>query len=319
MYSGMKYSSITLLAGGLLAATTGLAADTSPAATAPGFWDDPVNHPLMPLYALSFFAAIVAILVVVVCFSLLRVLNVLINLTAKERAEKQGITYVPPGSFWQRVVQKANASVPLAREQDIDLGHDFDGIRELDNHLPPWWKWLFAGTVVWALAYLVVYHLYGNLPLQQEEYDREVAIADEQMRARKAAQPVEEIDVNSLKYTADAAALEKGKGVFANNNCGSCHRADGGGNTIGPNLTDAYWLHGGGVQNIFNTIKAGVVEKGMPAWGKTLSPQDVRDVTFYVMSLQGSNPANGKAPQGEIFQETQAATDSTAAAPQASL
>jgi cytochrome c oxidase cbb3-type subunit 3 len=273
----------------------------------------------MPLYALSLFAVIVAILVVVVCFSLLRVLNVLVNLTEKERADKQGIAYVPRATFWQQLVQKANASVPLAQEQDIDMGHDFDGIRELDNHLPPWWKWLFAGTAVWALAYLIVYHLYGNLPLQHEEYDQEVAMADQQMRARKAAQPVEDIDVNTLKYTADAAILEKGKGVFSNNNCGSCHRADGGGNTIGPNLTDAYWLHGGGIQNVFNTIKTGVVEKGMPAWGKTLRPQDVRDVAFYVMSLQGSNPANGKAPQGEIFQETQTATDSTAAAPQASL
>jgi cytochrome c oxidase cbb3-type subunit 3 len=315
----MKYLSIALLTGGLLAATTGLAADTAPAAAALGFWDDPVNHPLMPLYALSLFAAMVAILVVVVCFSLLRVLNVLISLTEKERAEKQGIPYVPRRTFWQQFMQKANASVPIAHEQDIDLGHDFDGIRELDNHLPPWWKWLFAGTAIWAVVYLIVYHLYGSLPLQREEYEQEVAIADQQMQARKAAQPVEEIDVNTLKYTADAAALEKGKGVFANNNCGSCHRADGGGNTIGPNLTDAYWLHGGGVQNIFNTIKLGVVEKGMPAWGKTLSPQDVRDVTFYVMSLQGSNPANGKAPQGDIFQETQAATDSTAVAPQASL
>ncbi|MBT1689067.1 cbb3-type cytochrome c oxidase N-terminal domain-containing protein [Dawidia soli] len=310
----MKYSSIALLTGGLLATTP---ANALSAATAPGFWDDPVNHPLMPLYALSLFAAIVAMLVVVVCISLLRVLNVLINLSEKERAEKHGIAYVPRGSFWQQFVQKANASVPLTQEQDIDMGHDFDGIRELDNHLPPWWKWLFAGTAVWAVAYLVVYHLYGNLPLQQEEYDQEVAVANEVARQRKAAQPVEEIDVNALKYIADAAILEKGKGVFANNNCGSCHRADGGGNTIGPNLTDAYWLHGGGIQNIFNTIKTGVVEKGMPAWGKTLSPQDVRDVTFYVMSLQGSNPADGKAPQGDLFEETHAAPDSTAV--QASL
>lgn len=315
----MKHSSIALLAGGLLAATTGLAADVAHASTSPGFWDDPVNHPLLPLYALSFFAAIVATLVVVVCFSLLRVLNVLIGLSEKERAEKHGIAYVPRGSFWQQFVQKANASVPLTEEKDIDMGHEFDGIRELDNHLPPWWKWLFAGTVVWAVVYIVVYHVYGNLPLQQEEYDQEVAIADQQMRERKAAQPVEEIDANTLIYSADAALLEKGKGVFANNNCGSCHGVDGGGNTIGPNLTDPYWLHGGGIQNVFNTIKIGVIEKGMPAWGKTLSPQDVRDVAFYVMSLQGSNPVNGKAPQGEIFQETETATDSTAAAPQASL
>jgi cytochrome c oxidase cbb3-type subunit 3 len=101
-------------------------------------------------------------------------------------------------------------------------------------------------------------------------------------------------------YSADAAILEKGKVVF-NNNCVACHRADGGGNTIGPNLTDEYWIHGGGIKNVFSTIKNGKVDKGMPEWGKAMSAQDVRDVAFFVMSLKGTNPANGKAPQGELY------------------
>ena len=89
-----------------------------------------------------------------------------------------------------------------------------------------------------------------------------------------------------------------------NNNCGSCHRNDGGGNTIGPNLTDDYWIHGGEVKNVFATIKNGAVEKGMPAWGKSMKPEDVRDVTFFVMSLRGTNPENAKGPQGELFKPT---------------
>jgi cytochrome c oxidase cbb3-type subunit 3 len=86
-------------------------------------------------------------------------------------------------------------------------------------------------------------------------------------------------------------------------NCVPCHRNDGGGNTIGPNLTDNFWLHGGAVKNVFSTVNTGFVEKGMPAWGKTMSQGDVRDVTFFVLSLQGTNPANPKAPQGEPMEQ----------------
>jgi cytochrome c oxidase cbb3-type subunit 3 len=95
------------------------------------------------------------------------------------------------------------------------------------------------------------------------------------------------------------------------NSCASCHRNDGGGNTIGPNLTDEYWLHGGDVKNVFQTIKNGAVEKGMPAWGKSMSPEDVRNVTFFVMSLQGTKPVNAKAAQGELFEGVTQKPDST--------
>jgi cytochrome c oxidase cbb3-type subunit 3 len=112
------------------------------------------------------------------------------------------------------------------------------------------------------------------------------------------------IDESKLEFTNDPALIEKGKNVFANNPCSSCHRADGGGNTIGPNLTDEYWIHGGDVKSVFNTIKNGAVDKGMPAWGKAMSAQDLRDVTFYILSLQGSNPPDAKAPQGDLFKQT---------------
>jgi cytochrome c oxidase cbb3-type subunit 3 len=214
--------------------------------------------------------------------------------------------------LWSKISQKLNASVPVAQEADIDLGHNFDGIRELDNHLPPWWKWLFYGTIGWSLLYLIAYHIATSLPLSAEEYDTQVAVAAEQAARLKASQPGLVIDENTLIYSADPAILEKGKAVFAGNNCGTCHRPDGGGNTIGPNLTDEFWIHGGGIKNVFTTIKNGAVEKGMPAWGKTMSAQDVRDVAFYVMSLQGSNPANPKAAQGEKYvPEKIVTTDST--------
>ncbi|HEY9009370.1 MAG TPA: cbb3-type cytochrome c oxidase N-terminal domain-containing protein [Ohtaekwangia sp.] len=265
------------------------------------FWDDPINDPMMPVYAVSAMVFIVLVLVLAVALYMVRIVNILIEQSEKDKAAQEGRVYVPRPSFWGRLSQKLNDSVPVSQEEDIDLGHNFDGIRELDNHLPPWWKWLFYGTIGWGAVYLVVYHISASFPLSIGEYDREIALAHEQAEKRKASQPAVVIDENALKYTADAAIIAKGKSVFVGNNCGTCHRADGGGNTIGPNLTDEFWIHGGGIKNVFSTIKNGAVEKGMPAWGKSMSSEDVRNVAFYVMSLQGRKPANGKAPQGDKY------------------
>ncbi|HZY81691.1 MAG TPA: cbb3-type cytochrome c oxidase N-terminal domain-containing protein [Cyclobacteriaceae bacterium] len=204
-------------------------------------------------------------------------------------------------SWWTRMWDQINASVPVAAEHDIDTGHEYDGIRELDNHLPPWWKGLFYATIVWGVIYLIVYHVTDSLPLSEEEYTTELTRAEEQARIVLASRPAVVIDENTLQYTAEPDLLTKGKAVFASNNCGSCHRNDGGGNSIGPNLTDEHWIHGGSVKDVFSTINKGVVEKGMPAWGKVMSQEDVRNVAFYIMSLKGSNPADAKAPQGELY------------------
>lgn len=282
------------------------------------FWDDPFNHPMTPFYIVSAFVLIVVILVAAVAIYMIRILNVLTEQSEKERAQKKGVAYVPKPTWWSRFSQSMNASVAVEEEKSIELDHNYDGIKELDNHLPPWWKWLFYGTVGWAAVYLFVFHISSSLPLQSDEYQAELAQAEEQSRKMKASQPVQEIDANSLAFSADSAALiDNGKKVFADNNCGSCHRADGGGNTIGPNLTDEYWLHGGHIKNVFATVKDGVVEKGMPAWGKALSPVQVRDVTFFIMSLQGTKPENAKSPQGEIYKVVTVESDSTNA--QASL
>jgi len=275
------------------------------------FWDDPFNSPMLPFYVVTTLVFIATILVIVVAAYMLKIFNIMIHQAREERSQRLGVPYVAEQTWWDKLSQKLNASVPVAQEKDIDLGHNFDGIRELDNHLPPWWKWMFVGTVIWGVIYLFVYHLSNSLPLSEREYENELADAAEQVRILRASQPAAIIDENSLTFTRDQGIISKGKVIFTGN-CVACHRADGGGNTIGPNLTDNYWLHGGEIKNVFGTIKSGVVEKGMPAWGKAMSPQDVRDVTFYVMSLQGSNPKEGKAPQGNLFvpAETPAAADS---------
>lgn len=283
-------------------------------ATNSSFWSDPVNHPMLPVYLVTAFVFVVIVLVALVALYMIRVLNMLTRQAEEEKAKKLGIVYVPRPSWWDRFAQQMNASVPLEEEKKIELDHNYDGITELDNHLPPWWKWLFYGTIGWSAVYLVIFHLSDSLPLQDQEYQNELSYAEEQVKKLKASKPQEEIDEAKLVFTNDQAMIERGKTVFMDNNCGSCHRNDGGGNSIGPNLTDAYWIHGGDAKAVFHTIKNGVVEKGMPAWGKAMSPQDVRNVTFFIMSLQGTNPPDAKGPQGDLIkQETEVKTDTLTA------
>jgi cytochrome c oxidase cbb3-type subunit III len=268
------------------------------------FMDDPLHHPMLPYYVIFALIVVVSLLVITIGVYAIWILNLLTEQVKKEKAESLGLMYIPSPGWWQRFLEKMNASVPVEQEQDIELDHSYDGIKELDNHLPPWWKWLFYGTIGWAAVYIFVFHFSNSLPLSQEEYQDEIAQAEEQSRKLKAAHPETSIDESNLQYTADAIIIEKGRAVFNSNPCVSCHRSDGGGNTIGPNLTDEYWIHGGDVKNIFNTIKNGAIDKGMPAWGKAMSPQDVRDLTFYILSLQGTNPPDAKAPQGDVFKQT---------------
>jgi cytochrome c oxidase cbb3-type subunit 3 len=276
------------------------------------FWSDPFNSPMLPVYATMVFVGITILLLTAVLIYVLRAFNVIIQITEKERAAKMGVPLVKRLNWWESFWQKINALAPIEKEQDLDTGHNFDGIRELDNHLPPWWTGLFYATIVWGVIYLVVYHVTDSLPLSGGEYQNELAEAAESARALQASRPAEVIDANALVYTPDEEILARGRAVFASSMCSSCHRNDGGGNTIGPNLTDEYWLHGGSIKSIYSSINTGVVEKGMPAWGKTMSPKDVRDVAFFIMSLKDTNPANAKAPQGELYKlELPVTLDST--------
>ena len=293
----MKRLFLSLLCVGASSATFSQPVTTS-------FWDNPADHPLLPIYIVIAFIVLIALLLSVVGIYLINVLKMFTVQAEKEKARRLGKVFTPQPSWWSRVTQKLNASVPVSEEKNIELDHSYDGIKELDNHLPPWWTWLFYGTIAWSVVYIVLFHLSESLPLSLQEYQNEVAQAEEQQRILKASQPETQIDENALVFNNDAAMIEKGKTIFMNNNCGSCHRNDGGGNTIGPNLTDDYWIHGGEVKNVFATIKNGAVEKGMPAWGKSMKPEDVRDVTFFVMSLRGTNPENAKGPQGELFKPT---------------
>ena len=256
------------------------------------------NDPMFPIYVLTGFIFLVLLLILAVVLYIIKILNLFTQKAAEEKAAKEGRVYVPQPGLIESWMQRMNASVPVADEKSIELDHSYDGIKELDNHLPPWWKWLFYGTVAWSVVYLVMYHVTDSAPLQTQEYNDEITLAESVKQKYLATQPTAAIDENTLVYSNDAAILKSGKDIFTVN-CVSCHRADGGGNAIGPNLTDPYWLHGGSIKQIFATIKNGANQNRMPAWGKMMKPSDVRDVAFYVMSLQGSNPKDAKEPQGQ--------------------
>jgi len=149
-------------------------------------------------------------------------------------------------------------------------------------------------SVYASIGLILVTFAFGFAKMVPFTGSKEVTKAIE-VKAEPEKMAVEE----NLEFTNDKDLIEKGKVVFQNNSCGSCHKNDGGGNAIGPNLTDEYWLHGGETKSIYATINTGVPDKGMPAWGKTMSKEDVKNVTFYVISLQGTNPPDAKAPQGD--------------------
>lgn len=212
----------------------------------------------------------------------------------------------PQDDFWDRLRRKYwEDPVPLDREQDVLLHHDYDGIRELDNSLPPWWVNLFYITIVFAGVYMYYYHFGGSGPSSGKEYQEQVD-EQKQKRAVALAAQANSVDEASVTVLTDAALVGQGELIFKAN-CAACHGQAGEG-LVGPNLTDDNWIHGGGIKNVFKTIKYGVPEKGMIAWSSQLSPSDIQKVGSYILTLRGTNPPNPKAPQGEIW------ADSTAAA-----
>lgn len=196
-----------------------------------------------------------------------------------------------PG-FWTKLL----GLKPISQEKDIMLDHEFDGIAELDNPTPAWFMWLFYATIIFAGAYLLNYHVFNWGKLQDEEYVVEMkeAKAAKDAYLSKAANLIDE---NTVKENKDAAVISAGQALF-NTNCVACH-GDKGQGVVGPNLTDEYWLHGGKINDVFKTIKYGIPDKGMISWEKTLTPKQISEISNYILSLKGTNPAGAKAPQGE--------------------
>jgi cytochrome c oxidase cbb3-type subunit 3 len=226
---------------------------------------------------------------------------------AKVLAAEAAVAGLSPKPKKQNWWERFNSLRPIEKEADLDLGHDYDGIRELDNKLPNWWVYGFYLTIAFAGIYLFRYHVAHSAPLSAQEYEIAVKKGDQDVQdyLKKKGDAVDE---NTVTLLTDAADLSAAKAIFTDpTKCAQCHRPDAGGN-IGPNLTDDYWLHGCDIKSIFKTIKYGI--NAMPSWQNTFSNKQIAQLASYVKSLHGSNPANPKAPQGVLCKDDAVPTSS---------
>ena len=210
---------------------------------------------------------------------------------------------VPFKSLWNKLDKRFfTKAVPLEKEADFLLDHDYDGIRELDNSLPPWWKYGFYVTLLVAIIYLFNFHVFGYGKNPDEEYQAEMEKAKIAL-AEFASQNADKIDETNVQMP-QQGGLDEGKEIFTSV-CWTCHGKQGEGGT-GPNLTDNYWIHKGSLNDIFASIKHGYPDKGMQAWEKNYSPKQINNLAGYIKTLKGTNPPNPKAPQGDLFTEDSA-------------
>lgn len=200
--------------------------------------------------------------------------------------------------WYKKLMKGLTKSEPIENEGLLLLDHDYDGIKELDNNLPPWWVYLFYAGIVFGVVYMVRYEILGA-DNQETELKNEMAQAKIEVAEYMKTAP-DMMDEKTVTLLTEPADLATGKEIFTTN-CAACHRADAGGQ-IGPNLTDDRWILGGGIKNLFHTVTNGGRDgKGMIAWKGTLKPKEIQHVTSYVLSLQGSNPKDPKAPDGEVW------------------
>ena len=261
----------------------------------------------------------VMILVLVVAIYTLSILKMIIK---KERGEPE--EDVETETWWDKLKMKMTDAVPVEQEETVLLSHEYDGIRELDNHLPPWWKGLFYVTIIFGVFYIAIYHFWKTAPLQIQEYENEL-LAAAQLEEERRGDDEDAINEDNVTFSNEVAVIEQGKLLY-DVNCVACHRNDGGGLPgLGPNLTDEYWLHGGGIKNIYKTIQDGVSGTSMISWKTQMSAEDMRAVGSYVITLEGTNPPNAREPQGEPYvpeeeaAPEQAATESDSVSTEESL
>ena len=244
------------------------------------------------------------LMLIVIAFEIL-IIGMLMNsikIFTRKKIDESVVLKEEPSFF-----EVLNASVAIENESEILMDHEYDGIRELDNDLPPWWKYGFYITIVGAVIYLFNYHVIGGGLLQKEEYNASMYMAKV---AKEEYQKMNANSVNESTVTVltDKAEIAKGETIFKEN-CFACHGKFGEGG-VGPNLTDNYWLHGGSIKDVFVSVKYGWPDKGMKSWEADFSPIQIHQISSYIKTLKGTNPPNPKAPQGNLYEEQLIAGDS---------
>ncbi|QSB25920.1 cbb3-type cytochrome c oxidase N-terminal domain-containing protein [Flavobacterium sp. CLA17] len=267
-----------------------------------------IKYPMVSVFLFVFLFILIAIEITLSAVN--RVMYQL--MTAEERAKEAYENSLPfkESNWYKNLMQKLTKTQPIEREGDLLMDHDYDGIKELDNNLPPWWVYLFYICIVFGVVYVARYDVFGGDD-QEMELKKEMAQAKIDVEEYLKTAP-DLMDEKTVVLLTDAPSLDAGKEIFTTN-CAACHRADGGGQ-IGPNLTDNRWILGGGIKNLFHTITNGGRDgKGMISWKGTLKPKEIQKVASYILSLQGSNPKDPKEAEGEIWVDEKAPKDEAAA------
>jgi cytochrome c oxidase cbb3-type subunit 3 len=265
------------------------------------YFIDSGDKPAIIEYPITqFFLLLVLMILIAIELILSSIENIMFQTLSEEGKEKYLASKNKKLEWkWAKnLYQRLTKTKSIEREGEIIMDHNYDGIRELDNVLPPWWVYLFYGTIIFGVVYLVRFHVVGEYT-QAEEYDQEVAAAKIEIEEyKKNAKDL--VDASTVELLTDASDLSAGEKIFTTS-CVVCHMADGGGG-IGPNLTDDHWILGGGIKNVFNTISEGGRDgKGMVAWKQSFKPAEIAQVASYVISLGGTTPANPKAPEGDVW------------------
>ena len=275
-----------------------------------------IKFPMVSLFLFVFLFLLIAIEITIKAVDTITY-QLLTEEQKTKLAETSNVSF-SESNWYKNLMKKLTKTVPMEKEGELLLDHDYDGIKELDNNLPPWWVYLFYGCIIFAVIYMVRFEIMGA-DNQEMELKKEIAQAQIDIAEYKKTAP-DLMDEKTVTLLTDAEGLAAGKAIFTAN-CVACHRADGGGQ-IGPNLTDDQWILGGGIKNVFHTlVNGGRDGKGMISWKGTLKPKEMQQVASYVLSLKGSNPKDPKAPEGEIWVDenapkidataTSAAADST--------
>lgn len=265
------------------------------------FFIDSGDQPAIIAYPVT---NVFLLLVLLVLIAMELILAAIENVMFQTLSDEAKIRYLAAKSRkreWtgiKKIYSRLLGSKPLEEEHEIILDHNYDGIQELDNTLPPWWVYMFYLTILFGLVYMARFHIFGGYS-QEEEYEGEVAEARLSIEAyKKTAKDL--VDINTVQVLTEATDIRAGETLFATH-CAVCHRMDGGGG-IGPNLTDDYWILGGGIKQVFHTIsEGGRPGKGMVAWKSNLKPGEIAQVASYVISLHGSSPPDPKAQEGELW------------------
>jgi cytochrome c oxidase cbb3-type subunit III len=255
-----------------------------------------IEQPIIMLFLLLVLLILIAIEAIV--SSMDNILYQSLSEEAKAKYDAQKVKTPKIITWLSTTYKKLLGQKPVEEEHEIILDHNYDGIKELDNSLPPWWLYGFYASIIFGAIYLLRYHVFNGDTqfdeLETEYAEAKIAIENYKKNAKDL------VDINTVEILTELSDLKAGQAIFETN-CVACHKADGGGG-IGPNLTDNYWISGGSIKDVFRTVSEGGRDgKGMIAWKTMLKPAEMAQVSSYVLQFQGTTPAEPKAPEGDLW------------------